>query len=90
MASKPTRAIRVSSRRFDPARLDTVRQAGQGRENVLGDILHRHAGDARVFPHLRNSTLQGPLHIVDQLVCSQADLTRGTGHQTVRIEGSPP
>ncbi|MGW5480289.1 hypothetical protein [Streptomyces sp. NPDC004008] len=84
--SKPTRAVRVGSRRLDPARLNAVGQAGQGRKNMLSDILRRHAGDIRVFPHLRHSTLQGPLHIMDQLLCSQTDLTRGTGHKTVRSE----
>lgn len=33
------RTDRVGGRRFDPAWLDAVRQAGQGRENVRADQL---------------------------------------------------
>ncbi|MEU2052510.1 hypothetical protein [Streptomyces bungoensis] len=86
MPSKSARAIRVCRRRFDLFRLDAVHQAGQGRENVFGDVVCRHAGYVGLFPDLGDSTLQAPLDVMDQLVRPQADLARGTGHETVRRE----
>ncbi len=76
----------VFGRRFDLARLDAVYQAGQRRENMFGDVLCRRTGYVGVLPDLGDSTLQAPLDVMDQLVCPEADLTRGTGHETARRE----
>jgi hypothetical protein len=56
-------AFQLGGRRIYLARVDAVFQAGQHADDMLGDVLGRHADEIRVAPQLGNLTPQAPHHV---------------------------